>query len=294
MKRLNLEVSIETFAFFDTLLILMALLGFVLGAYAVMAEVEWLFFLMLAGELLLVYSIFIAPRRLKVNRYREALCQDPKHWLRVVLLTDLHAGKNKSTDWFAKIADKVSLLKPEILFLGGDFVLWNGDDMERLKPLASLKARGKYFVLGNHDYLGHPERVSETLKSWGFINIVNTGFTFLFQGSELTVFGLDDPILGKGMAPLDAQLLLAHSPDSVLDMHEGAGLVLCGHTHGGQIRLPFFGCVTIPSKLGCRVDQGFKIINGVKMIISRGLGEVGIRARLFCTPEITVVEVGIK
>jgi len=99
------------------------------------------------------------------------------------------------------------------------------------------------------------------------------------------------PRLEAGGLP---RVVLTHEPDLLLDMREGqAELALCGHTHGGQIRLPVIGSMVVPSKLKRHADMGRRIINGIPVFVTRGVGEVLCRARLFCPPEIVVIELGI-
>lgn len=294
MKRLNLEKTIETFIFFDLALIFLAVLGLSLLIYGLVVGQKWVSYTMLACEFILIYAVVAAPRRITVSVYKESLVKNPRRWIRVVLLTDLHAGKNNSQAWFERIAEKTRELKPDVLLFGGDFVVWNSADIEKLKPISQIKAGGRYFVLGNHDYSDDPQKISGTLKDWGLIDITNRGLSFRNEGAELRIYGIDDAEFGTCILPLsDPQIILAHSPDSILCLKEGSGLVLCGHTHGGQIRFPCIGCIGIPSKLGRKADQGIKIINGVRLIISRGLGVVGIRARLLCPPEIVVIDAGV-
>ncbi|MFA6447174.1 MAG: metallophosphoesterase [Patescibacteria group bacterium] len=294
MKRLNLEISLETVILFDLTLSFLAVLGLVFLIYGLITGHKWISYAMLACECILLYAIFVAPKRITISKYKEALTKYPKHWIRVVLIADIHANKKTDQARVDKIAERAKGLNPDVLLLGGDFVLWNSEDVAWLKPISQIKAAGKYFVLGNHDYLDDPQKISDQLKEWGLVNITNTGLSFRHEGAELRIYGLDDTQMGLSILPsADAQLILAHSPDSALCLKEGSGLVLCGHTHGGQIRLPLFGCISIPSKLGRRADQGTKIIDGVKLLISRGLGVVGPPVRLLCPPEILFLEIGL-
>ncbi len=294
MKRLNLEKSLETIILFDLALLFLGIFGIILLVYGLIVGRQWVVYSMLACELMLIYAIVLAPRRLTVSKYKEALSKNPKHWIRVVLLTDLHANEASTQARFERIAERVKGLNPHILLLGGDFVVWNSDHIAKLKPISQIKAAGKYFVLGNHDYSDNPQKISNVLKEWGMVNITNTGLSFRHEGAELKIFGMDDAEMGVTCLPsADVQLILAHSPDSALCLNEGSSLVLCGHTHGGQIRLPLIGCIDIPSKLGRKADVGMKIINGVRLLISRGLGVVGPPVRLLCPPEILVVDVGV-
>ena len=300
-RKLNLDSSLETFGVFDFLMSLIAFFGAVILLCSVYCGIWWLAILMLLGELTLVWGIKFEILRLTVTTYRLALVREPKVWIRAVFASDWHACKDNSADWFEKVSTRINSLRPDVIFLGGDYVVWKSADAFKLWPIKTLKAPyGIYSVMGNHDYLDDPHSVLEKIKSYGVHDITNACLTARIQGADLQIVGLDDALLGLPMVlPLRSEekvprLVLSHSPDSVLDLKEGqVDLLLAGHTHGGQVRLPFIGCLAVPSKLGCRADQGEKYINGIKTIISRGLGQVGCRARLFCPPEILFLEIGI-
>ncbi len=303
MKRLDLNKPLETFAMFDILMALVFLSALLLGIWLLSLGSSWLALLglfLLVGDGLIAYGVLVAPKLISVTHYKKTLVQQPTVWIKVAFLSDLHAHKRKPASWFLKLTERVKALKPDLMLMGGDYVVWEGKAASHLNPLAELEpAYGTYFVLGNHDYLDDPVAVRERLESFGWHDATNASLTLRLQGKELGLTGLDDPMFGefvfsgarKSGVP---HLTLAHSPDSVLDLSEGqTDLVLAGHAHGGQIRFPFIGSLFTPNRLGRKADQGEKIINGIRMIVSRGLGEVGVRARFMCRPEIVVIELGI-
>ncbi|MDD5725996.1 MAG: metallophosphoesterase [Patescibacteria group bacterium] len=299
--KLNLQTNNQSFVLFDAAMAILALLGLALASLGWWLGGAWLWlsYLMALCLVLLAYGIWIAPKRLKTTHLREALSKSPQAWLKAVYIADLHAGSNKSEAWYKKLCSMIKEIDPELLLVGGDFSVCDASHLDKLQCLAKLDMRhGKYFVLGNHDYLDDPQIVKEQLSAWGFESLTNETKMISFQGLELQLAGLDETLYGAPKIskritekPLVA---LAHEPDALLDLSEGqADLVLCGHTHGGQIRFPLIGCLVVPSKLGRRVDMGRKVINGIPTFITRGLGEVLCRARLLCPPEIVVLELGI-
>jgi len=303
MKQLDLQQSIETFLFFDILAIIIAGFGFILGAIGFFLGGYWLYlaWAMIFGEILLIYGTFLAPHRLKVKRYRESIGNSPTVWIKIVLVSDLHLHDGKNHNWVHKIAAKVMEQKPDLFLIGGDIVVHDAKDALGAEPLSQITATyGSYYVLGNHDYQDDPAMISKKLSSLGINNLCNTSLSFNVQGKELCLSGLDDGFYGMPSLPIkrgnksSAHITLVHEPDMVLDIAEGeSDLVLAGHSHGGQVRLPVIGSLKIPSALGRKADGGRKIIKGMPTIISRGLGEVGSRARLFAPPEIVVIELGI-
>ena len=283
------------------------------GALAVIgALVMWLTFRMggawdvlgafaLLGECLLVYGTWIEPQRLHVTTIRRKLVADPTTWIRIVFLSDLHAGAFHPVSWYERIAQEASALCPDLVLLGGDYVIDRAEPIGDLKALSTIQARlGKYYVLGNHDLVDRPGEIRRALTSFGYADLTNRQVSVSSNGRTCELQGVDDIWFGKvkrfkrSSATLP-HITLSHEPDLLMDLTEGdTDLVLIGHSHGGQVRLPGLGAVwPIPAKLGRAVDQGEKTIHGIACIISNGLGESDSRLRLFCPPEILVVEVGI-
>ncbi len=253
------------------------------------------------GEAMLVVGIWIEPRRLVVTRIREPLVAEPKVWITVAFLSDLHAGGFRPRSWYERIAQEVAALHPDLLILGGDYVVDLAEPIHDLACLKNVTARlGKYFVLGNHDYMDRPQEIRRAIVSWGYEDLTNRSVMLHVDGRSLELHGIDDcwhgaPKHFRRTSPSIPHLLVSHEPDTLLDLTEGdTDLVLIGHTHGGQIRLPYIGALwPIPTKLGRRVDRGKKIVNGIRCLLSNGLGETDGRLRWFCAPEILLVEVGV-
>ena len=298
--KINLQLNNQSFAIFDLAMLGLAALAIAIASLAWFVNWKWLTFLMAFGILILVYGIFISPRRLKVVKVKKALSKSPTAWLKAVYIADLHAYKNKPVTWYQKVFGAVKEIGADMLLVGGDLVVADTGYLDKLSGLSKLDfAYGKYYILGNHDYLDSPAEIRQQMDEWGFVNLINKSKAIKFQGLDLQLAGLDETLYGQPkVLPRDSAdkpyLLLGHEPDVLLDMKEGqADLVLCGHTHGGQIRLPLIGSLIVPSKLGRRADLGHRVINGMPTFISAGLGEVLCRARLMCPPEIVVLELGI-
>ncbi len=288
---------------FDLFLLLVAVFGLTVAYFSFSAGDWWklLGVLALGGEALLFFGIFITPKNLKFQTYRIELQKNNPVWLRLAVLSDFHAGGFRSSDWYHRIVTEVNSEKPDVILLAGDYVVDHVGPMHLLQPLASLKASlGTYFVLGNHDYLDRPQEIRSKLANMGFFDLTNQSQTIRREGHLIEIQGLDDPWYGKPLAfkrtsPSVPHLTFCHEPDCLMDLKEGdTDLVLSGHTHGGQVRLPLIGPLwPVPSKLGRKLDRGLKIMSGVKCIISSGLGETDGRLRFLSSPEIVIVEMGI-
>ncbi|MFH1077732.1 MAG: metallophosphoesterase [Patescibacteria group bacterium] len=254
------------------------------------------------GVSLVLWGSFVEPYRLVVRTYREPLVPEPKAWVRLVFISDMHAGPFHDRRWFERVGLEVASLGADLLVFGGDFVSYRADAVMDVSPLGRVRGRlGTYFILGNHDYLDDPASVRRTATGWGIADLTNGHASVQKDGRTLQLSGVDDCWYGRPAVPpmrvaaTTPHVTIAHEPDIALDVKAGdTDLIIAGHTHGGQIRLPFVGALAgIPSLLGRRADRGRKTINGVPLIVSEGLGESDVRARLFCPPEVTVVEIGI-
>lgn len=292
----RLEGPILTWVYW--ILIAISVVGFIVfrSAFPVVAG---FFFVCLA---LLVYGGFIEPQFITVKRYRLPLVDNPVTWVRVVFLSDLHAGGGKTPAYYARVARQTLAQDPDLILFGGDFVEEEAAPVVDLSPFETLHAPlGCYFILGNHDYADDPEAVRRQFLAWGFTDATNKVFHLEKDGRPLTLIALEDSWYGHPDIDLLKQprqsprLLFIHQPDNLLDVKAGdVDVAVMGHTHGGQIRLPLIGKLRpLPSKAPQWLDRGLRHWNGIPAVISQGIGESDIRARLFCPPQIVILELGI-
>jgi predicted MPP superfamily phosphohydrolase len=262
--------------------------------------VGWIFLagLGVLGLGVLVYGGFIEPRLVQTTMH--SLGEGEKK-LRLVFLSDFHAGLKKQCSFYQQIADHVRSLEPGLVILGGDFVDECEKDLEVLRPILELQpSLGMWFILGNHDFFDDPKKLVAALEKRGARDLTNQARAFkLTEADSLEVIGLDDSWYGSPDLRLlekpkkGLRIIATHEPDLLLDLPENAAdLVLLGHTHGGQIRLPWYGPVTpLPQSAPQWLDRGEKLWKGMRVIISRGLAESSVRARLGSRPEIVVVDI---
>jgi predicted MPP superfamily phosphohydrolase len=214
--------------------------------------------------------------------------------LRVLLLTDVHAGPFLRPQAVAAIVPRLQALAPDLVLHGGDLATSRHDEVEGcLDALAPLRGRlGTFAVLGNHDhYVGDVGALVRKMEARGIDVLVNRAVVLEEGGSRLVLAGLDD--LVQGVPDLQAALaspvaapviLLSHNPDVFFEAAaRGVALVLSGHTHGGQIRIPGFPVLVRQSRY--RLDEGRYSIPGAEIVVSRGFGTTGLPLRLFCPPE---------
>lgn len=272
----------------------------------------------LCCALAVAYGSFIEPRLITVTRLPVHL--GTERAMRMVVLSDFHVGPYKGAAFLQRVVRRVNELRPDIVILAGDFVLEDRVTLAAVEPLAPLKqlrtTLGTFAVLGNHDHGIHrvlpgftspaqdrSDLIADYLRQIGVTVLVNRHATVSAGSDRVAIAGVDDAIanktdMGAALAgiPDDMPVILAaHNPDVILNpLSRRATLIVAGHTHGGQIRLPFVGPLSaLPTRLGQRYDQGlFQISPETVLAITRGVGESGVRARLFAPPEILVLEYG--
>ena len=271
-----------------------------LGLCALGLVLRWipLFVIGLIGLGVLIYGGFIEPKLVQIAKY--SLGEGEKK-LRLIFLSDFHAGVKKQRGFYQRIAERVTALQPDLLILGGDFVDECAHDIDALAPILDLRLPlGTRFVLGNHDFLDDPKKVTAWLVNAGARDLTNQSVAMKLTDTEsLELVGLDDSLHGSPDLRLvekpkqGIRIIVMHEPDLLLDLPEGcADLVLLGHTHGGQIRLPIYGPVVgLPQVISQTLDAGERSWKGLRVIISRGIGEALVRARLGVRPEIVVLDV---
>lgn len=243
-----------------------------------------------------IYSFFVEPNILTVKTLKLE-SSDIKN-LKIVFVSDFHLSKH-SNKRFERIIEKVNEQNADIIISGGDYLkrhsVENSMELDKItKGISSMKSKyGIYSVLGNHDSFKDGKKVEEALTKFGIVVLENKNTKLEIEGKPLYLAGISDMqtthySLDKALQDTNLPIILiSHSPDITPNAKGKVNLVLSGHTHGGQIRIPFFGAVIVPSKYGKRYEKGF-VDNFV--YVTKGLGTSIVPLRFNCLPEITVIE----
>jgi predicted MPP superfamily phosphohydrolase len=214
----------------------------------------------------------------------------------IAFLTDTHVASFMRRGFYRQIVARVQAFDPDIVLLGGDFVTWRKDiPLMADVLLTGLTAQdGIYAILGNHDYWAGADAVTEAMTGRGVKFVINRNVQLRRNGESLWLLGIDEVYRGKpdiaaafaGIDETEARIGVSHHPD-IIDLLDGRriDLLVCGHTHGGQIRLPFFGPIVVPSMHEGELAAGFHRVRGVLMYVSRGIGAVP-PLRILCRPEV--------
>ena len=217
--------------------------------------------------------------------------------LRIVQVSDTHFS-GRPDPFFDRVAEAVVGLEPDLLVFTGDTVNRRRAWPEAAAWLGGLPAtHGRFAVPGNWDYhRGGLPAFEEALGTAGYRTLVNRRVCLELPGGAVEVAGFDDVREGQAdipegqadVAPDAFQLALCHSPDVLLELHPSRfDLLLCGHTHGGQVRVPVYGAVFTSTRIGKRFEGGFyEPLPGHYVHVSRGLGEGPVKFRFLCPPEL--------
>lgn len=249
------------------------------------------------------YARHVEPRWLKTTALSLALERLPSAFagLRIVQFSDIHLGLAFGTERLADLAGRLALLKPDLLAFTGDLYDHAVADADAcIRILSGLAAPlGKWAVLGNHDYNAGAARVADLLRQAGFRVLVNDSAPVERGGARMWVAGVDDMWEGKpdakramrGVPPHEFTLLLSHAPDFAdIALEHSVDLQLSGHTHGGQVRLPFVGHLKVPLYGEKYVDGLYRLGGGkLQVYVNRGIGMSLYPVRFCCRPEVTVL-----
>ncbi|MEW5878585.1 MAG: metallophosphoesterase [Acidobacteriota bacterium] len=251
------------------------------------------------AALLSVVGIVQGNRTPRVESLEVQLPQLPRELdgLRVVQLSDLHLGTILREGWLSARLAQVQALKPDLVVVTGDLIDGNARHVERLLPLLKeLKAPlGVYAVTGNHEFYAGLEASVQLFRDAGFTvlrdqNVEVRPGLVMAGVDDLTArrqYGINHRAVEKALAgrPPGACVFLSHTPWQVEEAARlGAGLMLSGHTHDGQI-WPFSYLV----RLSYPYVGGTYQVNGLTLHVSRGTGTWGPRLRLWKPGEITLI-----
>lgn len=226
---------------------------------------------------------------------------------RIAHLADFHYGEYSEPTYIRHIVRVANALKPDLFALTGDFIsaypLVRTISVDFAYHCADLLSRlespRRFAVMGNHDALvGSPE-VTRALTTRGIAVLDNDAVAIERDGARLWLAGVGDVLCAqenlqaaipksraKKTEPL---ILMAHEPDYA-DRVVGSGvdLMLSGHTHGGQVRIPFMPPINLPA-LGEKYVEGLFAIGDLQLFVTRGIGTVGVPFRFRCPPEIALI-----
>lgn len=247
-----------------------------------------------------VYSHKIEPIWFEINQLDLTLPKLDRAFngYRIVQISDLHAGDGIDRSHLETVVAAVNAQNPDLVVITGDLVSRKPrQHVELLDTLAKLHPRDRTIsVLGNHDVYNDPEPIRQALQQAGVILLENTISTIERGEATLHIAGVGDVFaeqarLSEVIAKLPdtgAAIMLAHEPDFADESAATGrfGLQLSGHSHGGQIRLPFYDGY-LP-ELARNYPLGRYQVGGMIQYTNKGIGTIKIYSRFNCRPEISV------
>jgi len=261
--------------------------------------------LMVVGILIGFYSAYVEPHLLRVKQYDMKFEQVAGNPITVVQFSDTHVGDFFTTEDLKKVVDKINEQQADLVLFTGDLMdnaaEYDGSIDEIATILSKIKAtNGKYAVFGNRDYGGGAERFYEDLmESAGFEVLVNSSRTLEVKGTTISLFGADDALIGyynsnktmQGISNDHLNLLLIHEPDLISDfLSYPIDLATAGHSHGGQVYIPFYGPLLTTALAEDYVRGLYDFGNNRKTLlyVNTGIGNTKVPFRLFNVPQISV------
>ncbi|HZL83039.1 MAG TPA: metallophosphoesterase [Candidatus Deferrimicrobium sp.] len=226
--------------------------------------------------------------------------------LKIAQLSDLHLHHISRA--YRTAIDVIRRERPHLVVITGDLVDCPEETSACIAFLSELRAAARVPVVvvpGNWDHRAFPTKRS--IAAWhkrfqaetGIRVLVNQNVVLRRGGDHMWLVGTDDPYFGhadldasfKGVPDTAFALVLTHAPEAFEELAErpAARLVLAGHTHGGQVRLPFIGAVRVPSRYGTRFAHGLFKLGDTLFYVNAGMGMSHLPIRFLCRPELTVL-----
>ena len=244
-------------------------------------------------------SLWLEPHGVRTETLTVATGQRGR-LVRLVQISDLHLSDFDG--YFQHVAELVNGLAPHLIVLTGDYLEEERNIRAVLDFLRRLRGpHGVFAVQGNWEYWSRleGENLRRHFLGVGVRLLINERADLEINGQQLSLLGLDFPSSGDQLRRLQEQadparfnLLLSHVPafaHEQLERH--VGLILCGHTHGGQVRVPLLPPLYLPRYSGRFVAGLYQVGRyGTLLYVNRGIGTSVLPVRLACRPEITVIE----
>lgn len=264
---------------------------------------------LLLGLSIAVWSVLIEPGQIKFREYPIYI----KNWptelsgFSIAFITDPHVGSPHITlQKMRGIVEKTNALHPDLTLLGGDYVIQGVLGGHRVPSgdiiavLSGLHARyGVFGVLGNHDWWENAPRIHQEFDRQQVTILEDKAQHIQIGKNGFWIVGISDYNEGphdvakalSGVTGNDPVVALTHSPDIFPEIPSNVPLTIAGHTHGGQIYIPFLGRLVVPSKYGQRYALGLIAENGKQLFVGSGIGTSILPIRFMTPPEVSILKI---
>lgn len=250
------------------------------------------------------YPIAVEPNWLVVEQVEVPIKALPPalEGLQIGFVADFHRGRFVTEGDISRVAEHLQRQKPDLILLGGDFVENKANYIHScLKVLSRLEAPlGTYAVLGNHDYWSGPDIIRAAIQQTRIRLLDNESVALKWKDEQFYLLGLDDAWEGRpnmkaslaGVPSGALKIILVHEPDyadRIKKLPVWLPLQVSGHSHGGQVIIPFWGSPILPY-LGQKYPAGLQQVSGQDRWVytTRGAGHL-LPVRFNCKPEVTLL-----
>lgn len=253
------------------------------------------------------YANRIEPSLLDIQKIEIKHPLIPKSFdgIKIIQFSDTHLGFHYNLHQFTNLVDKINSLNPDIIFFTGDLMDEPNKYTEINKLIPILEQLrpplGKFCIFGNHDHGGYGSDIYRNImEATNFTVLLNESTSIrLKDGSSIFLLGIDDAMLGKPDLPLALKkiprngfkILLSHAPDLAEDASRyPIEWQISGHSHGGQVKLPFIGALVIPPYAKNYPEGLYSIgkANPLTLYVNRGIGTTRLPFRFMSVPELTI------
>ena len=267
--------------------------------------IVWGTLLLLAG-----WSFGFEPGWLQQRQLTLAVANWSGPPLTIAVAADLHVGApHAGLPMLRKVVDQLNAGSPDLILLPGDFVIQGVIGGQAVDPaliaqeLGRLKAPlGVFATLGNHDWWHNGTQVGQALEQHGIRVIENGAIPLSTASGKIWLVGIGDDMTGHAhpdkaiaAAPADARLIvMMHDPANAPDLPPQTLVAFAGHTHGGQVRLPFFGALITPGRAPRQHAYGWISGAPAPTWVTSGVGTSILPVRFNCPPETVTLRLGSK
>lgn len=254
----------------------------------------------LVGIIFLVIYNYIQISQFYVNKLR-LTSNKLTNTLKITQITDFHSNENINLE---KLFKRISNFKPDIIVITGDLIDYKTRDLTlafKVFKLTKSITTEVYFVSGNHETNHvYSKQFYNGLSEYGIKLLDNSTKVLNINGDIINIFGAsfyaekqDFETIYKNIKEENYNILLSHSPNRPIRyLNKFTDVILSGHTHGGQVRLPFIGGIIAPGQgLLPKYDKGIVELGDTTLYIDSGLGNSVAPIRLFNRVQITNIEV---
>ena len=267
---------------------------------------KWILIIFIMIILTIFYARFIGTMGLVTKEYTIMDNNIPKDFdgLKIVHFSDLHYNRAIDIKKVKSIIEEINLINPDIVVFTGDLIdkdakLNNNDYTELSKLLENINSKyGKYAILGNHDYQKDKEEIIKIYNNSDFKYLDNSNDIIYSKNNQKIFIGgintvthhqddLDKAMTINNEEDADYKIILVHEPDITDDIVKDyqVNLILAGHSHNGQVRLPIIGAIYTPPYAKKYYDNYYNV-DGTNLYISSGIGVSTVNYRLFNHPSI--------